>query len=54
MKVHLNKVRKMVEEDRRLIMGIFMKVNGLMVNLMDKEHFIIRMVLDFRELGKMD
>ena len=43
MKVLLNKVRKMVGEDKHLIMGIFMKVNGLMVNLKDKEHFIIRM-----------
>ena len=53
MKVHLSKVRKMVEEDRRLIMVIFMKVNGLMVNLMDKVLFIIRMASDFKEIGRM-
>ena len=43
----------MVEEDRRLIMEIFLKVNGLMGNLMDKVHFIIQMASDFKELGKM-
>jgi hypothetical protein len=46
-------IKPTVKENWCMLMGTFMKVNGLMIKLMEKELILMQMVLIIMEIGSM-